>query len=974
MSSLVSASTVTNVVTGLGSTTTFVATGALPDGRIAVAWHNASGQSLSILAADGTLVTTISLDSAGGSVYGMDLAVLPDGTVGVIWVEGPAPYSLFLRTVDPLGNLSPLRDLGVATGASDPLPIGSLSIQPDGSGGFIVAQGPVDPLSGGPDVVRVLRVDAAGNTVSGPVDVLPGRADPSIAVLPDGRLAMAVETDSGDVQLLILNADGTTAVGPVTASASTTGNQLNPSLTVLADGRFVVVWQDGNTAAVGGVGNTVDLRGQVFTAEGVKVGTEFLVNTTVDGQQQNAVTLALADGGFVVAWFDNASNLGGTEALRMRAFHGNGTPRTGEVTVETGDQTAAATPDLAELPDGRIVIAWGSFGSGAVRAQIWDPREPTDDTIQGAPGDDTYTVDSYADIILEAPDSGTDLIQTALSSLSLAAFPNIENLTGTSDDGQVLTGNGLANTITGAAGDDVLNGAAGDDTLVGGGGEDVLIGGTGDDLLDGRGSQAVMRGGDGNDRYLVDSPDATVVEAAGGGHDTVVTDALLFSLGGFAGVEDLVGVSSSGQLLVGNALDNHIMGSIGDDALSGEEGFDTLEGGEGNDAYFVDEVGDIVVELPGEGIDTVFASIDFGLDPDVEVLILGGPDAIFGLGNELDNTILGSEADNLILDGDGADSIDGALGNDVLFGGADNDTLVGGEGDDVLDGDTEDDVLIGGLGKDILDGCFGDDVYVWHSVAESAPTAAGRDVIIDWDDGDLIDLSVLDAVAGQAGLQSFVFRGARTGDFFTAYAGDLWLHIFGGNTFLVGGVDGDGARDFQIEISGLPTITAAHLGGVAGVQAGGSGPDTLTDATGADMLRGGGGSDLLQGGIGANALEGGSGRDLLAGGSGADRFIYASVGDSATRGDLCDVILDWEAEDVIDLSRIDADTGVAGNGAFSFLGLTATAAFNRAAGQVSTHHFGGNTYVVAGVNADPARDMLIQINGIHTLTAANFIL
>ncbi|GGE25549.1 hypothetical protein GCM10011345_34380 [Gemmobacter megaterium] len=102
---------------------------------------------------------------------------------------------------------------------------------------------------------------------------------------------------------------------------------------------------------------------------------------------------------------------------------------------------------------------------------------------------------------------------TALSSYSLAAIANVENLTGQSGAGQVLGGNILDNVITGAWGNDSLYGGQGNDTLIGGAGNDLLNGGPGAD---------------------------TFVFAPGFGQDTVVG----FNAG-LAGDQDVLAISSS---------------------------------------------------------------------------------------------------------------------------------------------------------------------------------------------------------------------------------------------------------------------------------------------------------------------------------------------------------------------------------------------------------------------------------------------
>jgi Ca2+-binding RTX toxin-like protein len=92
-----------------------------------------------------------------------------------------------------------------------------------------------------------------------------------------------------------------------------------------------------------------------------------------------------------------------------------------------------------------------------------------------------------------------------------------------------------------------------------------------------------------------------------------------------------------------------------------------MYGGAGNDAYFLDNIGDVVVENANEGSsDTVYATANYRLGANVENLVLLGP-AVQGYGNALSNAIYGTGADNL-LDGDsGVDAMYGLAGNDSYF-------------------------------------------------------------------------------------------------------------------------------------------------------------------------------------------------------------------------------------------------------------------------------------------------------------------
>ena len=153
-----------------------------------------------------------------------------------------------------------------------------------------------------------------------------------------------------------------------------------------------------------------------------------------------------------------------------------------------------------------------------------------------------------------------------------------------------------------------INAGQGDDTLMGGDENDFLVGGAGADR---------MIGGLGNDSYIVDNAGDRVVEAAGGGTDTVLAG-IDYQLG--REVENLTLSGTADVDGTGNKLDNVITGNVGANVLDGGFGADVLTGGAGADTFAfttrlssrnVDEVTDFAV-----GEDTLSLSSDVfaGLD------------------------------------------------------------------------------------------------------------------------------------------------------------------------------------------------------------------------------------------------------------------------------------------------------------------------------------------------------------------------
>ncbi|UTW07477.1 peroxidase family protein [Pseudomonas benzenivorans] len=346
----------------------------------------------------------------------------------------------------------------------------------------------------------------------------------------------------------------------------------------------------------------------------------------------------------------------------------------------------------------------GGLGNDTLRG-----REGND-TMIGGVGNDVYEVTDAGDVVIELAGEGMDTIWTGLLSYTLGA--NVENLVYSGSGNFTGTGNALANSIYGGSGNDVLSGGAGND---------ALIGGLGNDILRGREGNDTMIGGVGNDVYEVTDTGDVVIELAGEGTDTIWTGLLSYTLG--ANVENLVYSGSGNFTGTGNALANSIYGGSGNDVLSGgagndaligglgndilrgREGNDTMIGGVGNDVYEVTDAGDVVIELAGEGMDTIWTGLlSYTLGANVENLVYSGSGNFTGTGNALANSIYGGSGNDVLSGGAGNDALIGGLGNDILRGREGNDTMIGGVGNDVYEVTDAGDVVIelAGEGMDTI--------------------------------------------------------------------------------------------------------------------------------------------------------------------------------------------------------------------------------------------------------------------------------
>ncbi|MBZ8141341.1 hypothetical protein CLD22_15730 [Rubrivivax gelatinosus] len=587
------------------------------------------------------------------------------------------------------------------------------------------------------------------------------------------------------------------------------------------------------------------------------------------------------------------------------------------------------------------------------------------DTLAGGAGDDSYVVGDAGDSVSESFNQGTDTVRSAVS-FTLGA--NIERLVLTGSGNIDGSGNELDNQISGNVGNNVLDGKAGADTLVGGTGDDIYVvdnvgdsvnerdgegsdavrsaiswtlgdnledlslsgslnidavgnavdnritGNAGANTLDGRAGADTMAGGSGDDTYIVDNLGDTATEAADAGHDTV-RSSVSFTLG--ANVEDLVLTGSGNTSGSGNELDNRITGSSGSNLIDGGAGADAMAGGAGDDSYVVDDAGDSVSELAGQGADSVRSAVSFVLGANIERLTLTGTASIDGSGNDLDNVLVGNSGSNVLDGGDGVDRLAGGAGDDTYVvdnvsdgveeaAGQGSDTVraglawtlganlenlvLGGSGDfagtgNALDnritGNTGNNVLDGGAGADAMAGGAGNDVYVVDNRGDTVTEAAGEGVD-----------TVLSAVSFALGAN--VENLTLTGNADIDGSGNTLANAITGNAgrnVLDGGVGADvligAAGDDVYVVDNAADVVTEYAGeGTDLVRSSvdwtlGSGLEHLTLTGGADIAAtGNAANNIITGNAGNNLIDGRSGADTMAGGAGDDTYVVDVSGDS----------------------------------------------------------------------------------------------
>ena len=286
--------------------------------------------------------------------------------------------------------------------------------------------------------------------------------------------------------------------------------------------------------------------------------------------------------------------------------------------------------------------------------------------------------------------------------------------------------------------------------------------------------------------------------------------------------------SNGNDNLLGGAGDDTLNGQGGQDVVNGGLGSDTMSGGDQNDVYYVDHIGDQVLETNANqtsgGFDIVHATIDYTLTANVEQLELEGA-ASYGTGNSLNNVLYGLNATQQLW-------LDGREGDDVLYG-----SLMGAN------------TLIGGTGKDTLIAAGGNNTLIGGDGNDTYIITAATDLVIE----------------DNANQASGGFDIVRSTINTTLTANVEQLMLEGGAVTTGTGNDGNNV------LHGLGASQALTLDG-------GLGNDTLYGSlAGGNTLIGGAGEDKLFARGNANTLVGGSNNDSYYSESATDTIIEASA-------------------------------------------------------------------------------------------------
>ncbi len=588
-----------------------------------------------------------------------------------------------------------------------------------------------------------------------------------------------------------------------------------------------------------------DLGGGAFVSEIADTAVDGLFIGAVDPDSQTATDFGVPNEGFTTQ-LDTlffAADRSNAEAT-FTSIHGglSGALDVAELFTGAGAILGSIGNDIFEGGSAAEFVALGAGNDTLIGLEGDDTLFGGDgnDSLNGSVGNDFLSGGAGADVI----DGGTGHDTLSFADLAGPIFlnfangqhsgdalgdiiTNIEAVTGTDSDDQIILGSGILEVLA-FGGNDFVVASSLDTTVSGGDGDDTIRGGNGNDAL---------AGDEGNDRITDGLGDDTLSGKAG-------ADTLLGSLG-----DDFVdGGEGDDRLFLGRGNDTAI-GGDGDDFITSNDGGDFIDGGAGFDVVsFRNQIDRIVIDLndtsgasnQGAAAGDQFVNIEQFEGGRGADLLLGDDNDNVLLGNAGSDTILGFGGDDVIRSGAGAGLIGGGAGDDMLFdsagndtlsGDAGNDTLYASQGDDLLNGGAGNDRLFLGLGNDSASGGAGDDVFSTNGGSDRFNGGQGFDAVTYQNQTDSLIIDLSDA----------------TGESNTGVAfGDEFISI----EQIIGGQGDD------------------HI-------IGNSSDNNFDGFNGNDTLEGGEGNDSLFGSFGDDVLQGGIGDDFLDGGEGFDVVVFA---------------------------------------------------------------------------------------------------
>jgi hypothetical protein len=303
---------------------------------------------------------------------------------------------------------------------------------------MIFHPGPDSTTSG----VYAQIIDSSGVAVGGPIAVDPNATSSEflsgVTQLSDGAFAVSWMNPAA-ISMRVYGADGSAITSEIIVNASSE-MQSGVSITALAEGGFVVTWQ---------LGNYGDVYSRAYDASGNALTDATLVNTTTEGIQGSPTVVALEDGGYVIIWNDLSSSAKGYE-INGQLFDAEGNKIGAEFGVNVNEDGTQSFAKITALEGGGFAAVWFDLSMNQYFTRVYQPDTAAATLSATAEAISSLTVSDIANL----PEMGITSI--AVSDSGIVTFGKEVAVALSSLSGVSLTGSMLIQMIdTGAVIDDL---------------------------------------------------------------------------------------------------------------------------------------------------------------------------------------------------------------------------------------------------------------------------------------------------------------------------------------------------------------------------------------------------------------------------------------------------------------------------------------------------------------------------------------
>lgn len=612
------------------------------------------------------------------------------------------------------------------------------SVAMDGVGNFVIAWESTYQAGSANDVYAQLY-DANGNVIGVEFRVntytLGSQSNPSTAMHANGDVLIAWESSFQDgIFVQRYSSLGNALGSELRANENTAANQTRASVATFSQGSFVVAWQDS--------GGSRNIEARIFDANGVAVTTDLVISAN-SGTDITPSVAILPDGYFVVVWTktETISTTAANHTIAGRRINPAGIAIGSEFIIDSTSTVAKAAPDVALLANGGIVTVWNresADGNGdGIRARLFIPDNITPVANVGGP----YAVTEGMSLQLDASASRDPDGSIASFSWDLngdGAYGDASGMSPTVtwaqlrslgvDDGPTLRE--LRVRVTDNKGKTDTDST----WLTTYNGPPVVRIWSPDQLVRGQSSEFVLQAIDpspfdqlGTFTHRIDWNNDGVFDTTSVGANWMFQVSHAFETSGLhtirVSVTDADGGTSDPVLFQVSVMNWAIVQDPNDASKS-----DLHWGGtSGVDAYAF---------LPGHVFTQAEDNQYFGagqltvlpfFNGKIYVYAQGGGDLVLADVVNTPMIIYGGEGDDVLVGGRGGDTIDGGTGNDILLGGT-----LDSDGNDLLMGGADNDLLIGHWGADTLRGGTGSDLLVAGALQFSSISSAIYSIQAEW--------------------------------------------------------------------------------------------------------------------------------------------------------------------------------------------------------------------------------------------------